>query len=109
MKEKEQEHKRVHDTGKEFLNKNPEEFLNKLNKPRDITINKDEVIKKVEANFLEDDKLEPFINREYAEETIRIYTLLRNKASMGDFDSPQDRAIFDVVEDILRETQNQLN
>jgi len=65
-------------------------------------MNEDEIVKQAEANFLEDDEAEPFLNREYADETKRIYTLLRNKASMGDFDSPQDRAIFDIVQDILR-------
>jgi len=65
-------------------------------------MNEDEIVKQAEANFLEDDEAEPFLNREYAEETKRIYGLLKNKASMGDFDSPQDRAIFDIVQDILR-------
>ena len=100
---KQTKEKRVHDTGEDDFIKE------ELNKPEGITIDQDLIIQKAEAIFLEDDELEPFINREYVEETKRIYGLLRNKASMGDFDSPQDRAIFDIVEDIFRETQNQLN
>ncbi len=65
----------------------------------------EDIIKKAEKSFLEDDKLEPFLNREYAEETKRIYGLLKDKCSMGDFESPKDRAIFDVVYDILREVK----
>jgi len=90
MKE-EEKHKEVYDTGEEFLNK-----------PESITIDQDSVIRKAEVTFLEDDEAEPFLNREYAEETKRIYSLLKDKHSMGDFESPKDRAIFDLVQDILR-------
>ena len=62
-----------------------------------------EAIKRAEKSFLEEDKKEPFLNREYVEETKRIFSLLRNKSSMGDFENPTDRAIFDLVYDILRE------
>ncbi len=62
-----------------------------------------EIIKRAEKSFLEADKEEPFLSREYAEETKRIYGLIKNKSSMGDFESPTDRAIFDIVYDILRE------
>ena len=65
-------------------------------------MNEDEIIKQAEAIFLEDDEAEPFINREYVEETKRIYGLLKDKHTMGGFESPQDRAIFDVVSDVLR-------
>ncbi len=64
-------------------------------------MNEDEIIKQAETNFLEDDTLEPFANREYVEETKRIYDLLKNEHPMGDFKSPQDRAIFDVAYDLL--------
>ena len=115
MKEEEKpKEKRVYDTGEEFLNKNSEESLKKnpegfLNSPVIKAIDQDSVIQKAEANFLEDDELEPFLDREYAEETKRIYDLLKNKASMGDFESPQDRAIFDIVEDIFLGVEKQLN
>jgi len=62
-----------------------------------------EIIIKAEKSFLESDKEEPFLNREYAEETKRIFALIKNKSSMGDFEDPKDRAMFDVVYDILRE------
>lgn len=65
-------------------------------------MNEDEIIKQAEATFLEDDEAEPFLNREYAEETKRIYGLLKDKHTMGNFENPQDRAIFDVVSDVLR-------
>jgi len=107
MKEEEKpKEKRVYDTGEEFLNKNPEEFLNS---PVIKAIDQDSIIRSAEAVFLEDDEAEPFKNREYVEETKRIYGLLKNKASMGDFDSPQDRAIFDLVEDIFLGVEEQLN
>ena len=105
--QKEPEEKRVHDTGEDDFIK--EEYLNKLKKPKEITIDQDSILENAEIDFSLDDKSEPFINREYAEETKRIYGLLKNKASMGDFDSPQDRAIFDIVEDIFRGVENQLN
>jgi len=63
-----------------------------------------EIIKKAEKSFLEEDKAEPFLDREYAEETKRIYGLL--KEDMGDFENPTDRAIFDLVNDILREIKD---
>ena len=65
-------------------------------------MNEDEIIKQAEAIFLEDDEAEPFISREYAEETKRIYGLLKENHAMGDFPNPKDRAIFDVVYDLLR-------
>ncbi len=75
MKEEEKpKEKRVYDTGEEFLNS-----------PVIKAIDQDLVIQKAETNFLEDDELEPFTNREYAAETKRIYGLLKNKASMGGF------------------------
>lgn len=99
----EKEHKSVYDTGEDDFIR---ESLN--NKPV-AEINQDLAIQKAEENFLEDDKLEPFSNREYVKETKRIYSLLEDKHAMGDFDDPKDRAIFDVVNDILLFAQNQLN
>ncbi len=65
-------------------------------------MNEDETIKLAESTFLEDDEAEPFLNREYVNETKRIYTLLKNNHAMGDFEDPKDRAVFDLVQDILR-------
>ena len=69
----------------------------------------EKIIEKAEKSFLDADKEEPFLNREYAEETKRIYLLLKNRASMGDFESPTDRAIFDIVQDIFRELEGGKN
>jgi len=74
-----------------------------MNKLQEENKQNEEAIKRAEKSFLKDDKKEPFISREYAEETKRIYGLLKNKSSMGDFENPTDRAIFDVIYDILRE------
>lgn len=100
-----EEHKSVYDTGEDDFIR--ESLKNMKNAPP--ILDHDSILRNAETNFLLDDKDEPFLNREYAEETKRIYKLLRNKASMGDFDSPQDRAIFDIVEDIFRGVENQLN
>lgn len=61
----------------------------------------EKVILKAEKSFLKEDKKEPFIDREYVDETKRIFSLL--KADVGDFENPTDRAIFDIVKDIFRE------
>lgn len=68
-----------------------------------------EAIKKAEKSFLQEDKKEPFLDREYVDETKRIFCLLKDKSSMGDFENPTDRAIFDVVYDILRELKEMNN
>ena len=59
-----------------------------------------QIIKKIEKEFIKEDKAEPFINREYVEETKRIFGLL--KESVGDFDNDTNRAIYDIVQDIFR-------
>ena len=66
----------------------------------------EEAISKAEKSFLEEDKKEPFLDREYVDETKRIFSLIKGKSSMGDFENPTDRAIFDVVYDILREIKD---
>ena len=59
------------------------------------------VILKAEKSFLKEDKQEPFLDREYAEETKRIFGLL--KEGSGDFENSIDRTFFDIVKDIFRE------
>lgn len=61
------------------------------------------VILKAEKSFIEEDKEEPFLDREYVDETKRIFSLL--KEGNGDFENPTDRAIFDIVKDIFREVK----
>lgn len=61
--------------------------------------NREDVLKKLKENFIKEDESEPFQNREYAEETIRIFDLL-----IGGFDLDKnevDNATFDIVTDIF--------
>ncbi len=66
-------------------------------------MNKKEIIKKLEKSFVKEDKAEPFLDREYVEETKRIYKLLKNNDTSSDFIDATDKAIYDIVEDIFRE------
>ena len=59
------------------------------------------IIEKLEREFIKEDKKEPFLNREYVEETKRIYKLL--KGEIDSEENPTDRAIYDIVNDIFRE------
>ena len=59
------------------------------------------IIEKLEKEFIKEDKEEPFLNREYVEETKRIYKLL--KEEIDSEENPTDRAIYDIVNDIFRE------
>ena len=59
-----------------------------------------QIINKVEKSFNTEDKKEPFLNRAYVDETKRILNLL--KSDCGDFENPTDRAIYDIVTDILK-------
>ncbi len=61
-------------------------------------LTKIEILEKLSKSFNEADKEEPFINREYVEETQRIYDNLIN----GGIDEYQERAINDIVSDIFR-------
>lgn len=69
-----------------------------INKLSDKT--KNDIIKELKEEFIEEDKKEPFENRDYFDETIRIFDLL-----LGVFDDNENEtnnAIYDVVSDIFR-------
>jgi len=63
-------------------------------------LNRRQIINRIQESFEEEDEKEPFANRGYVEETIRIFDLLKN--GVGDFDNNTDRATFDIVMDIIR-------
>lgn len=60
---------------------------------------KTEIIKQLRQSFIDEDNREPFQNREYVGETLRIFDLL-----LGTFDDSEndtDNAIYDIVSDIF--------
>lgn len=69
-----------------------------INKLADRT-NKD-ILKILKQQFIEEDIKEPFRNREYVEETIRIFDMLIDGFDLSE--NQYDNAIYDVVNDIFR-------
>lgn len=61
---------------------------------------KTKILKKLKKSFVKEDKEEPFLNREYVEETLRIFDLLIGGFDLGE--SQTDNAIQDVVNDVFR-------
>lgn len=59
---------------------------------------KKEILKKLLKSFEEEDKKEPFLDREYVEETKRIY----NGLIISDVDNYVGKATYDIVNDIFR-------
>lgn len=59
-----------------------------------------EILKKLKADFVAEDLAEPFINREYVEETLRIFDLLSDDFTPEE--TKTDEAIMDIVNDICR-------
>lgn len=77
-----------------------QEMVDKL-----IGRNKEDILRKLKQNFIEEDKSEPFLNREYVEETIRVFNFLINpNNSLVNNLSPlfQDKSVYDIVSDIFR-------
>jgi len=58
------------------------------------------IIKRIEKEFIKEDKKEPFQDREYVLETLKLFILLEE--DVGDYENPKDRAIYDIVQDIFR-------
>jgi parvulin-like peptidyl-prolyl isomerase len=60
------------------------------------------IIAKLKKSFNAEDRMEPFENREYADETNRLYDMLMEEYP---YDPPdqKDKAVFDIVTDILKE------
>ena len=65
-------------------------------------IDKGKLMKQLLKEFLKEDKSDPFINRDYVDETKRIYELLRVPEGMANVDNETDRAVYYIVADILR-------
>jgi hypothetical protein len=66
-----------------------------------IPNHRSDVIKQIQRTFNKEDKSDPFTNREYVEETNRIYKNLLT--DHGDFDDATDKATYDIVMEILRQ------
>lgn len=56
-------------------------------------------MKKLKEDFNKGDREEPFIDREYVEETNRVYDVLIE--GIGDEPNSTDKAIFDIVNEIF--------
>ena len=59
------------------------------------------LIKRLLGRFIDEDRVDRFADREYVEETKRIYKLLIVPEGMADFKNPTDRAIYDIVMEII--------
>ena len=59
---------------------------------------KEKILTKLLKSFIEEDKKEPFFDREYSKETKRIY----NNLIEGNGVESQDRAIYDIISDIFK-------
>lgn len=64
-------------------------------------IDREKLMKQLLKEFLKEDKDDPFIDRDYVEETKRIYKLLMVPEGMTQHLNI-DRAVYDIVADILR-------
>lgn len=63
-------------------------------------ISKKDILIKLRHDFIEEDRKEPFMNREYVEETIRVFDMLIDGFDLSE--NVYDNAIQDVVSDIFR-------
>jgi len=59
------------------------------------------ILAKLKKSFNDEDREEPFKDREYVDETNRIYSILMEEWPADQEDS-KDRAIFDIVADVFR-------
>jgi hypothetical protein len=61
-----------------------------------------EIMARLKKSFNDEDKTDPFNDREYVDESNRIFDILMEESP---YDPPDchDRAIFDIVYDIFRE------
>lgn len=63
-------------------------------------MSKTEILRKLKQSFIDGDNEEPFLNREYAEETFRIFDLLIGGFDLGG--NQTNNAIQDIVNDIFK-------
>jgi hypothetical protein len=59
------------------------------------------ILAKMKRSFNEEDKADPFNDRDYVDETNRLFDLLMEEYPHDPEDS-KDRAIYDIVADIFR-------
>lgn len=64
-----------------------------------------EILEKLKKSFIEEDVEEPFQNREYVRETLRIFDLLSDDITPEE--TKTDEAITDIVNDIFRYYENE--
>lgn len=62
---------------------------------------RNDIIRKLKADFVKEDTTEPFVNREYVDETIRLFDMLDIYSDEPERDFT-DEAIRDIVNDIFR-------
>lgn len=56
-----------------------------------------EILTQLKKEFIKEDKEEPFSDRGYVQETLKAFDLLS-----GDIDIEENRAYYDIVQDIFR-------
>jgi len=56
-----------------------------------------EILIQLREEFIKEDEEEPFNDREYVEETLKAFDLLA-----GDIDIGENRAYYDIVQDIFK-------
>lgn len=62
---------------------------------------KEEILKQLKEDFIKEDEAEPFLNRLYVDETIRLFDMLiEGYDELAEY--PTDKAINDIVIDIFR-------
>jgi hypothetical protein len=66
-------------------------------KDRDMTW----VMRKLHKVFRDEDRADPFYDREYVAECNRIFNFLKNSNGISDMTSSTDRAMYDIVLDIF--------
>lgn len=59
------------------------------------------MIEKLERIFKKEDKTDPFGDREYAEESKRLFKILKEGEGILDLQDPKDRATYDIVTDVI--------
>lgn len=67
---------------------------------------KEDILRKLKQDFLEEDKEEPFSNRGYVEDTIKVFDMLID-GNEDEYIEIQGSALCDVVNDVFRHFQEE--
>lgn len=62
---------------------------------------KEDILKELKKRFVEEDTKEPFVNREYVEDTLQVFDMLIS-GDEDDFIGVNGGALCDVISDIFR-------